>query len=98
MSGMLGGNKEVFSGVGEIASYLRVSEAVLSRWLVNGSVNIKKLGRSYTATREQLQDIIRNGVDESEAPAPVEVYNKTGKLLGTTTELILRNEPHMPEY
>ncbi len=87
---MLGGTKEVFSGIDEIAEFLRVSPAVLRRWLSKGLVNINKLGKSYTATREQLQEIIKSGVDESEV-FPVIVYDESGECIGHTYQLISVN-------
>ncbi|MBI9110269.1 hypothetical protein [Maridesulfovibrio ferrireducens] len=61
---MLGGIKEVYSGLDEIAAFLRLSTVVLSRYINNGQVKIKKLGGAYTAHREQLLKIIENGVEE----------------------------------
>lgn len=100
MSGtMLGGTKEVYAGAEEIAAFLRVSPPVLRRWIKDGLVDIRKMGKSFTATREQLLEIVRNGVDDSEAPEEIPVFNKEGKQIGTVArESVEFHDYGPPEY
>lgn len=82
--------QEIYSGVTEIAAYLRLSETVCSRMLKNGALPIHKLGKCWTATRDQLQEIVRNGVQEtgSNSSVSVEVFDSEGNKLGRALKII----------
>ena len=91
--------QEIYSGADEIAAFLRVSPAVLRRWIKDGLVDIRKMGKSFTATREQLLEIARNGVDDSEAPEEIPVYDQSGKQIGTVARVAVEfREFGPPDY